>query len=119
MRTLNRFHSRSDDYTINDCDVEAALTWVYCLGVEHPDISRDVPEYPAKKKGSGSFNLLMLILENESAPFFPFLAASKIKLFEYDATSKGVFIDKEAGGIWLHPDPENPRQTMYADSWSE
>jgi hypothetical protein len=32
----------------------------------------------------------------------------------------GLYLDTgEGGGIWLHPDPDNPNRTIYASAWSE
>lgn len=37
-----------------------------------------------------------------------------------DPIHGGLFVEAgELGGVWLHPDPDNPNQTIYADAWSE
>lgn len=35
-------------------------------------------------------------------------------------TGHGMFIDSSAvGGSWVHPDPHDPRRTVYAEAWAE
>jgi hypothetical protein len=37
-----------------------------------------------------------------------------------DGVHGGLYIDTgEGGGLWLHPDPDNPRRTIFASAWSE
>jgi hypothetical protein len=39
---------------------------------------------------------------------------------ENDGQHGGLYLDTgEGGGIWLHADPDNPNQTIYASAWSE
>lgn len=35
-------------------------------------------------------------------------------------TDQGMFIDSSAvGGAWVHPDPYDPKRTVYAEAWAE
>ena len=37
-----------------------------------------------------------------------------------DGVHGGLYIDTgEGGGLWVHPDPDNPRRTIFASAWSE
>jgi hypothetical protein len=37
-----------------------------------------------------------------------------------DGQHGGLYLDTgEGGGIWLHPDPDNPNRSIYASAWSE
>lgn len=39
---------------------------------------------------------------------------------EGDMIHGGLYIDTgEGGGLWAHPDPDNPRRTIFASAWSE
>ncbi|MEL1263616.1 hypothetical protein [Pseudoxanthomonas putridarboris] len=36
------------------------------------------------------------------------------------AVGDGLFLStSEIGGIWIHPDPENARRTVYAEAWAD
>lgn len=34
--------------------------------------------------------------------------------------AEGLYLDtSEVGGIWLHPDQDDTRRTVYAEAWSD
>ena len=35
------------------------------------------------------------------------------------SAESGLATFRDQGGIWVHPDPDNPAMTLYAEAWSD